>query len=302
MSSTADIEGSVRSSAAGFVSALRPAHWLKNMLLAAPLVFGHAEITTALAAQFALAFASMCLAASAGYLINDIVDRDADRLHAVKSRRPVASGRIAVGGATIVAAIFAAAAIGLALVVGTTVAFCVAAYLIGTLSYTLLFKKLPVVDIVVLSSLYVWRMVVGGELAGLPLSWWLVVFAYSLFMALALAKRVDELVSGDADQNMSGRPYRPEHLARLRAGCIVLTVASIAAVMGYVGFSTAARTFYEAPFWLWASASGVAFWLIRIVVLAMRGKLAGDPVLFSASDPKSLLIAAFVVTALIAAM
>lgn len=305
VSSATNLEGSSRAYVWGLVVALRPAHWVKNLLLATPLVFGRADMSAALAASLTIGFVAMCCAASAGYLVNDFSDRAADRSHPDKSRRPIAAGQIGGLEALTAAAVLAVCALGLsATFLGPVIAALIAIYLVATIAYTVFLKKLPFIDVTLLAGLYVWRMVVGGEIAGLELSSWMIVFAYTLFIALALVKRIDELSASPVEQDdrLPGRPYGRRQLVGLRAACIVLALVSIGAAIAYIGFSEAAKTYYGSRAWLGVAAVLLGLWIARIIRLANAGRLRGDPVLFSASDPISLGLGVGMAMSLIAAM
>jgi 4-hydroxybenzoate polyprenyltransferase len=289
--------------AKGWIAALRPAHWVKNLLLAAPLVFAQADLSVAVAARIALAMLLMCAAASAGYIVNDLVDRKSDRKHASKRYRPIADGRIGERQAMVVAALLGGGAVLLAILsFGSHIALLLVGYLSASFAYTVLFKRLPYVDVLLLAWLYIWRFVVGGAVAGIALSSWLMAFGYCLFVSLALAKRLDELASTDADGStkLDGRAYRGRHSQHLLVLCTGLAVASIAVLAVYVGYSEAA-SYYHARGWLWLAAALLAIWLARIISYAAAGRLKGDPVLFAVSDSLSLILAIGVAAALVAA-
>jgi decaprenyl-phosphate phosphoribosyltransferase len=178
---------------AAFV-AIRPRQWLKNVLvLAAPVAAG-ALFQREVLLTSGLAFVAFCLASSAAYLLNDTVDRDIDRLHPAKQYRPIASRAMAPSTALVLAAVLAGAAVGVAALTSVGLVVSVAVYLILASSYSLGLKHQAVLDLCVVTALFVVRAVAGGAAASLPISaWFLIVAAFgSLF--LVAGKRYSELL------------------------------------------------------------------------------------------------------------
>lgn len=288
-----------------WVGALRPAHWIKNVLVAAPMVFGHASPTPWLIWHLAVAFAICSLAASAGYLLNDYLDRDADRLHASKRNRPIALGLIQPSHA-----LLAAAALGFGALILAQALFppvmtgLVATYLLLTASYSRWLKRLPGVDVCVLAGLFVLRLLIGGVASDIVVSGWLMGFGCSLFLSLALAKRLDEAVAGAARgiDAVPGRPYRSGDAAALRMATIATACIALAVLVAYVGLRAGDVHLYRQAGWLWVSVVLLALWLAHMVRRAASGRLNGDPVVVAASDPMSLMLAAGVAATLILAV
>ena len=288
-----------------WLGALRPAHWIKNVLVAAPMVFGHASPTPWLIFHLAVAFAICSLAASAGYLLNDYLDRDADRLHARKRNRPIALGLIQPAHALLTAAALGFSALILAHVLFAPVMTgLVAAYLLLTASYSRWLKRLPVVDVCVLAGLFALRLLIGGVASDIVVSVWLMGFGCSLFLSLALAKRLDEAVAGAARgiDAIPGRPYRSGDAYALRVATIAAACIALAVLVAYVGLRGGDVRLYRQPEWLWVSVVLLALWLAHMLRRAASGRLNGDPVVIAASDPVSLMLAAGVAGTLILAV
>ncbi len=197
-----------RATPAAVVTAMRPRQWLKNVLVfAAPLAAGSLLQPSVLVPSL-LAFVAFCLMASATYLINDVRDVDADRAHPVKSARPIAAGELAPPLAVVVAAVLAVAALVLAASVNIGLFGVVLAYAAFTLSYTLVLKHEPVIELALLSMGFLLRAIAGGVAADLPLSpWFLIVAGFgSLFMAAG--KRFSELERAGRDDPDGAVPLR----------------------------------------------------------------------------------------------
>jgi decaprenyl-phosphate phosphoribosyltransferase len=193
-------EGTVDASATpdpGVVQALaravRPRQWVKNLLVvAAPLAAGELGDGDVLVATV-LALLSFCLAASAVYLVNDVADREVDRLHPVKRFRPVASGELPVRTALVVAAVLAVAAVALGAIASWELAVLVVAYLVLQVLYAVWLKHEPVLDISIVSAGFLMRAVAGGLAADLLLSQWFLLVSGFGSLFIVAGKRYSEL-------------------------------------------------------------------------------------------------------------
>jgi 4-hydroxybenzoate polyprenyltransferase len=186
------------------VRALRPRHWLKNGFVLAPAVFaGHAFDPPAMLKALTVALA-FCLASSAGYLVNDVLDREADRKDPVKKFRPVACGELGIGTALAWAAVLFALAMAASLRQGALVVLALVGYVVLTLLYSVLLKGVPVVDVMVLATGFLIRLAAGALAIPVVISHWLVVCGFLLALLLAFGKRLPE-----ADQAGSRSPNYP---------------------------------------------------------------------------------------------
>jgi 4-hydroxybenzoate polyprenyltransferase len=172
--------------------ALRPRHWLKNGFVAAPAVFaGHAFDPPVMLKVFWVV-AGFCLASSAGYLVNDVLDREADRADPIKSKRPVASGELSVAAALGLAAALLVAALALVLPQGVPTTAALVAYLALTLLYSLFFKTVPLLEAMILAAGFLVRLVAGALAISVVISHWLLICGFLLALLLAFGKRVPE--------------------------------------------------------------------------------------------------------------
>ncbi|HQT93250.1 MAG: hypothetical protein B7Z68_07070 [Acidobacteria bacterium 21-70-11] len=177
---------------AALVRGMRPRHWLKNGFVLAPAVFaGHALDAPAMGRAVAVA-AAFCLASSAGYLVNDVLDRETDRADPVKRFRPVASGVMSVAAAFVWAAALFAAAAALSLEGGAAAALVLGGYVVVTLLYSLLLKSLAVVDAMAVATGFLLRLVAGAVAIPVTISHWLIVCGFLLALLLAFGKRLPE--------------------------------------------------------------------------------------------------------------
>jgi decaprenyl-phosphate phosphoribosyltransferase len=199
-----------------WVAALRPRQWLKNLLVvAAPLAAGTLTDPPVLRATI-VAFVVFCAAASAVYLVNDVVDREHDRHHPVKCRRPIAAGSVPVGGALVLAAVLALGAVlGAGFLATWSLAGIVVLYLALSLLYSLRLKHEPVMELALLTSGFLLRAVAGGVASSLTISPWFLIVAGAGSMFMAAGKRYSELMAqgeGAGETRASLLRYTPTYL------------------------------------------------------------------------------------------
>lgn len=176
------------------IEGMRPRQWVKNIFVLAPLLFALKLWDGQSILGAFLAAALFCMAAGAVYLVNDIVDREADRHHPEKRRRPLASGRLPVTIAWVSATFLVAIAVSLATWWSAQLGLVIATFFVVNLAYSFWLKKVPGADVLMISFGFILR-VVGGALAiAVPISWWILVCTFLLSLYLGLGKRLHELV------------------------------------------------------------------------------------------------------------
>lgn len=272
------------------LSAVRPHQWTKNLLVFLPLLLSHVLAAGRLL-EALLAFCCFSLAASSAYIMNDLLDMEADRRHAKKRLRPFASGDLsAVTGVTLAALSLLLAFAGARLL---SAGFCgwLLLYLCSTMAYSWYLKRIALVDVVVLSGLYTLRLLAGGAATDTPISQWLAGFSIFLFFSLAIVKRFAELEnlrsSGAPPRN--GRGYLVADLNQLRS---FGTASAFAAVMVFAIYISGSdvTVLYSHPRMLWLIVPLMILWLCRVWLLASRGNLDEDPLVFAFTDNMSRLI------------
>jgi 4-hydroxybenzoate polyprenyltransferase/phosphoserine phosphatase len=276
--------------------ALRPHQWAKNILLLVPLLLSHI-LKRREAAEVGLAFLCFCLCASATYIVNDLLDIEADRRHPKKRLRPFASGNLAAQSGVGIALLFLVAAFaGANFLPGDFLGFLLL-YALASLSYSLFLKRVALVDVIVLSGLYALRLLAGGAAARVVISPWLTGFSIFLFLSLAMVKRFSEL------QNIRARGHTPANsrgylladIEQLRSFGTASAYASVVVFSLYIsGHEVAAL--YAHPARMWLITPFMILWISRVWLLAGRGELDEDPVLFALTDRMSLLIGLCVLT------
>ena len=239
----------------------------------------------------ALAF-SLC--ASAGYVINDLLDIKADRAHPTKKNRPFASGALPLSFGPFLCAGLIALAVAIALVfLPTKFLFMLAVYFAGTVLYSTVLKRTLLVDVLVLAGLYAHRVLAGGVATHIPVSAWLIGFSIFVFTSLAFAKRYVELRDASSDEMVKNRGYVRMDLSMVGSmGTASAFVAALVFVL-YVE-SASIRAGYKEPGLLWLALPILLYWLGRIWLLAGRGQMHDDPVRFAIKDRVSLLCGALI--------
>lgn len=278
------------------IEAIRPKQWTKNLLAFAAVLFakrlGDPE---ALAASY-VAFGSLCLAAGACYLVNDVADAERDRRHPEKAKRPVASGRLNPTAATIVALVLMVAAVGAAFVISSDLALCVAVYIVLTLAYTFTLKQVVILDVLAIALGFVLRAVSGALAIKVEISPWLLVCTLLLALFLAIAKRRGELQMLEmAEEHRETLSEYSEYLLDQ-----MTSVVTSAVVMAYCLYTFSERTIHETgtnnlkytiPF--------VVYGIFRYLYLVHRRGLGADPSQLLLRDKP--LLAAVVLWAAVAA-
>jgi 4-hydroxybenzoate polyprenyltransferase len=293
-----------RSRGIALLQALRPHQWVKNLLLFVPLVLDHKLFDGPAVTRAVTAFVAFCCAAASAYALNDIVDLEADRRHPTKRHRPFASGALSP-------------ALGLALALGLlAMAYAVSwsslssrflllltLYVMLTTLYSLYFKRVPVVDVLLLAGLYTLRVLAGIAATHVRFSTWLLAFSMFLFLSLAFLKRYTEvstMTERDGDQ-VRGRGYLRgdrEWLGSMGGASGYLSVLVFALYIN----SEQVMALYRSPLVLWLACPLLLFWTSRMWLLAYRGRIHDDPIVATVRDPMSYVTGALLALVLYLAL
>jgi 4-hydroxybenzoate polyprenyltransferase len=236
-----------------------------------------------------MAFISFGLLASAVYLLNDLVDLENDRSHEKKKLRPLAAGEISILSALFGLVILLCGAFILGLLVGTDFALVLLSYLILTSAYTLSLKKILVLDVVTLASLYMLRVIAGGVAVSIPVSFWLLAFSFFIFLSLSFLKRASELegwVSGKLSVS-PGRAYKEQDLPTINTLGIGSGLVSVLVFALYLD-SDSLSGLYQNPMILWGAVPVLVFWISWVWIKSGRGEVDQDPIIFALKDKFSL--------------
>jgi 4-hydroxybenzoate polyprenyltransferase len=291
----------VRARLGALARVLRPHQWAKNLLVFLPVIAAHRFGADAMLPALA-AFAAFCLTASSAYVLNDLLDLPHDRAHPRKKVRPFAAGALSPRhGLALVPALVAAAALLSILALPLAFLAVLGTYYLTTLLYSLVLKRLLFIDVLTLAGLYTLRAAAGGAATGLALSPWLLIFCMFLFLALAVVKRQAELMVALAmnRDRQPGRTYTTEDLPIVGAMGIASGFISVLVFALYVN-SPAVAELYGAPMLLWAVCPLLLLWIGRMLILAHRGDMHDDPLVFAFTDRFSWAVGALVVAVLAA--
>ncbi len=286
-----------------WLRAMRPHQWLKNLLLFVPLLMAHRLEEPALLGQVVLAFVTFSLCASSVYLLNDLFDLEADRRHPRKRLRPFAAGDLPPERGILVAPVLLLAALLLSLLLPWRFTVVLLVYYLFTLAYSLRLKQSPLVDVIVLAGLYTLRIIAGAEAVALESSFWLLAFSMFMFFSLAQVKRYSELrdLDGAGEQAMrEARGYRPVDLEGLAQSGVVSGYLSVLVLALYIN-SPQVEGLYRHPKLIWLLCPLMLYWIGRAWMLARRGEMHDDPLLFAVRDRRSWAVAGLILLILWAA-
>lgn len=273
-----------------FFKLIRVHQWAKNLLIFVPLVMSHtyqklANVENALLAFFALSFC-----ASATYIFNDILDVENDRKHRTKKFRPLASGIIPLPNALCVMFVLFTCAISISLNVSLALLVMLFVYSVITLSYSFIFKRIIILDILILALLYMFRIYFGAVAISDEISFWLVSFSIFIFFSLGALKRYVE-VSANKDEPtkiIGGRGYTSydaEFISMIGIG------AGMMSVLTYIMYIDAgANALYESPVWLMFGCLPILYFISKIWLMAKRSKVHDDPVVYAIKTKENYLI------------
>ncbi len=283
----------------GIIRSLRPEQWLKNGFVLAPIVFSGLIGDPNAWLRTTLAVAAFCAASSAVYLVNDVIDREADRSHPIKQGRPIASGEVSVATAMAVAVILVASALAISVWLGGWFPAVLITYVILVLLYSALLKRAVFLDVLVVAAGFVLRVVGGAVAINVPVSSWILVVAYLLALYLALGKRRSELVLLGAEAGNHRAVLGHYTLPMVdQAISVVLGATVLAYALYTVAPDTVAKVGSEG---LLATVPIVLYGLFRYLYLLHRHELGGSPTRALLTD-RPLLICVVVWLAVAAAV
>ena len=268
------------------VRALRPHQWVKNVLLLLPMLAAH-DFTLATLGMVLLGMAAFSAAASSIYVVNDLLDLEADRLHATKHLRPFASGAVPIHIGMMTSLLLGLVAFGLGALLGPSFLLVVIVYMLLSLAYSLRLKRIRWIDIATLAALYTLRVGGGAAAGGVAVTGFMLVFIFPIFVTLGCVKRLTELTLAANDERLPGRGYGRSDRGDLLN---VAGLGAVAALLTFVAYSFTeqAQALYPTQWMLWLALIPMAAWLIRMVRLGYFGKQDHDPIVFAMRDKRGL--------------
>lgn len=274
-----------------WIKALRIHQWLKNLLVFVPLLASHRFFDAAAWSSSLIAFLAFSLCASGVYILNDLLDLPSDRRHPRKRLRPFAAGRLPLSQGLLAAVFLAICGFALAALVGPVFVAVLVGYYAMTLAYSLRLKRVVMVDVVLLATLYTMRIIGGAAALNAGLSFWLLAFSMFIFLSLAMLKRYTELagVLASGQSSASGRGYAVEDLSLIQ---------SLGASSGYIAVMVLALyinspesvELYARPEVLWLLCPMLLYWISRMWIISHRGRMDDDPIVFAVSDRASQVV------------
>ncbi|MCA0026872.1 MULTISPECIES: UbiA family prenyltransferase [unclassified Mesorhizobium] len=273
------------------VKMLRVHQWLKNSLIAVPMVLSHEYFNAGMIWECVLAFISFSAVASAIYILNDFFDLALDRKHATKRHRPFASGALSIPFGIGAIAVLLAIGIGTGLFLAPEFLAVLGGYMAVTTAYSLSFKRMLLVDVLTLAGLYTIRVLAGAAATGVEVSFWLLAFSIFFFLSLALVKRFVELRTTAIlpGERIAGRGYRTED-QEIVAQAGMASAFSSALVLALYMDSVAVRELYPHPWLIWPLPPIVLYLTMRVWILARRDEMHDDPVVFIIRDWRSQIV------------
>lgn len=261
----------------------RPKQWLKNLFVFAPILFAGQMMNFDLVLMSMLAFVAFSFTSSIVYIINDIVDRDADRIHKKKRFRPIASGEVNVKEALIFALFFAIVVILILLKLNIIFAMVIGVYVTMNLFYSLKLKHIVILDVFIISLGFMLRVEGGAAAIGVPISSWMILTTIFLSLFLAISKRRAELTGSENDNYENQRKvlshYDVVFTDQMNTVAVTGTIICYAL---YTVSSKAVSTFhtenliYTTPF--------VIYGMFRYLYLLHRKNLGESPELIVTKD------------------
>ena len=285
-----------RSLGVGLLKTMRPKQWAKNLLVFTPLITSHQVFDEARLLTGTVAFVCFCLCASAVYVLNDLIDLEYDRQHTQKRYRPLASGSLAIAWGIPLACLLLL--LGFSISVSTLpLGFCgvLLAYVIVACGYSWLLKRIVMLDVLTLAGLYTVRVLAGGIAIGIVVSEWLIAFSVFLFASLAFVKRYAELdkLSRTGAVNVSGRGYRTSDVGIIEGMGTASGLIAVLVLAMYVN-GEQSKQLYANPWPIWLICPVLMYWIGRIWILAKRGELSEDPVVYALGDRVSRCVAVLI--------
>ena len=264
-------------------SALRPKQWLKNAFVFAPVVFASDLFVSRAMLRAAAAFGIFCAISSSTYLLNDVLDREADRQHPLKRYRAIASGRVSPAVALAAAAVLAVAGLAAGAALGAAFSAVVLAYLVVMTGYTLYFKHSVILDVMFLAAGFVLRVGAGAVAVPVPASEWLLLCTLLLALFLGFSKRRHELTLLEAGASNHRRVLVHYSADLLDQMIVIVATAAILCYILYTVWPATIEKFgsnhliYTVPF--------VIYGIFRYFYLIHQRQAGGDPTDSLLTDP-----------------
>jgi len=274
-----------------YIRTLRLYQWLKNTLVFLPLALAQQLDNPALVVNALIAFLCFGLCASSVYILNDMLDLASDRQHRSKFRRPFAAGEIPLLNGILLSPVLLLCAFSLATTLPRTFVIVLALYYLCTGLYSFVLKRIMLVDVILLATLYTLRIISGAAAISVVPSFWLLAFSMFLFFSLAVVKRYTELdfLRNAGIEQSEGRGYYAQDLNMMAMFGCASAFLSVMVFALYIN-NEDTRNQYLTPELLWLICPLLLYMATRIWLLAARGKIEEDPIVFALTDRVSQIV------------
>jgi 4-hydroxybenzoate polyprenyltransferase len=274
-----------------YCKALRPQHWIKNLLVFVPLFAAHRIHELRLLADAAVAFLAFGCCASSGYLLNDIFDLTTDRHHPRKRLRSFAAGILPLSYALVMAPVLLALSAVLAAQVSLLFLAVLGSYFALTVAYSLFLKTIVLLDVIVLAGLYTGRIIAGSAAVSIWPSYWLLAFSTFLFFSLALVKRCGELATMRRIDGYQAKA-RAYELSDGRMLAVMGTASGYMSVLVLALYITSgtAQALYGRYEFMWLLCPLLLYWISHVWLTEHRGKMHDDPLVFAMKNRTSRIL------------
>ena len=285
-----------------FLRAIRVLHWVKNLLIFAPLFLAHRVDELPLLLNCVIAFLAFSLTASSAYVLNDLLDLEPDRRHPKKRHRPFASGDLSPTSSLWLVPTLLGGAGLLATFLPLAFTLVLLTYFTGTMAYSIKLKRHAMMDVMSLAGLYTLRIVAGLVVISTPWTFWLLAFSVFIFLSLALIKRYSELriMRLEGKHEAAGRGYHVDDFTILCSAGIASGYLAALVLALYVNSPEVLRL-YHIPEAIWLICFLLLYWISRMWMITHRGDMHDDPIVFALTDGPSYLIGAVAVAIVVGA-
>ena len=277
---------------------MRPSHWVKNLVVFAALIFAQVYTDPDKVLLAVIAFIAFCFGTSAIYIINDIFNRENDKKHPVKSKRPIAAGKISVPTAITAALILLILSIVLAACANLLTVLALATYMILNLAYSAFLKHVVIIDVMSIAAGFVLRAAAGGFAIEVPISPWLLVCTILLALFLGFGKRRHELALLNAEAINHRKALANYSTPFLDQMISVVTASTVVAYAFYTLSPEVVENF--GTHWLSATIPFVLYGIFRYLYLIFHKEMGGNPTKLMLTDmPLMLCVLLWLVTVLV---
>ena len=278
---------------ASALKGLRVHQWIKNILVFTPVLLSHKFSDIPSLLYTSIAFILFSFNASSIYVLNDLLDLNADRAHPKKGLRPWARGDLSIPFGLFCFTLFSFFSLSLSFMLEPKAGWLLLTYFVLNILYTFKLKSLLLIDVILLAMMYNLRIIFGGLMTNIPISSWLLTFSVFFFLGLAFVKRFAELKKHSQSSKHNSRAYLPEDQWMIAIIGVASSLLSVLVFALYLN-SPVVQGLYRNNGYLWLITPALLYWVCRTWVLTYRGALDDDPIAFAVKDRATYLVGFFI--------